>query len=238
MVILKDDGVEVSIIIPTLNEEKYLPRLLKSIKAQKTTCKFEIIVVDGFSSDKTVEVAKQFDANVLVVKSNIAEARNIGGLYAKGKFLLFLDADTALPQDFLTKLKSLLEKGVRCAIFKPEPLENAKSIFARVGYTLGWILCRLRLTNPCYMGLVIERSLFIKSGGFNTRLTYSEDLDFLWKISRIVKVYYPKKLSIYSSTRRWINNGRLRLSECPKMALRVLQYVILRRSGMEYPIYR
>ncbi|MBS7611871.1 glycosyltransferase [Candidatus Bathyarchaeota archaeon] len=230
--------VDVSIVIPTLNEEKYLPRLLKSIRVQKTECKFEMIIVDGFSSDRTVDVAKQFSATVLIVKSNIAEARNIGGLYAKGRFLLFLDADTAIPQGFLSNLKYLLEDGVKCAIFRPEPLEYAESLFVRIGYTLGWILCRLRLTNPCYMGLVIERGIFISIGGFDTRLIYSEDLDFLWKVSRIVKVYYPKRLSIYSSTRRWMKNGRLRFSECFKMALRVIQYMILRKSGMEYPIYR
>ncbi len=227
-----------SIVIPTLNEEKYLPRLLKSIRAQKTECKFEIIIVDGFSSDRTVDVAKQFSTTVLIVKSNIAEARNIGGLYAKGRFLLFLDADTAIPQGFLSNLKCLLEDGVKCAIFRPEPLEYAEFLFARIGYTLGWILCRLRLTNPCYMGLVIERNVFTSVGGFDARLTYSEDLDFLWKVSRIVKVYYPKRLSIYSSTRRWMQNGRLRFSECLRMAFRVIQYVILRRSSMEYPIYR
>lgn len=235
---LGENKVDVSIVIPTLNEEKYLPRLLKSIMVQKATCKFETIIVDGFSSDRTVDVAREFGATVLIVKSNIAEARNIGGLYAKGRFILFLDADTVIPQGFLNKLKHLLDDRVKCVIFRPEPLEYAGSLSARIGYTLGWILCRLRLTNPCYMGLAIERSVFTNRGGFDTRLVYSEDLDFLWKISRTVKVYHPKQLSIYSSTRRWMKNGKLRFSECFKMALRIIQYMILRKSGTEYPIYR
>jgi len=231
-------GVDISIVIPTLNEEKYLPRLLKSIRAQKAECKFEVIVVDGFSTDGTVDIAKRFGADVLVAKTNIAEARNIGGLYAKGRFLLFLDADTVIPIGFLNDLKHLLEGGVKCVIFRPEPLEYARSLFARIGYVLGWILCRFRLTNPCYMGLAIDRSIFKNVGGFDERLVYSEDLDFLWKVSRVVRVYYPKQLSIYSSTRRWMRNGRLRISECFKMAFRIIQYLVLRKSGMEYPIYR
>jgi len=230
--------VDISIVIPTLNEEKYLPRLLKSIRAQKTECKFEVIVVDGFSKDRTVDVAKRLGANVLVAKTNIAEARNIGGLYARGRFLLFLDADTVIPQGFLNDLKRLLESGVKCAVFRPEPLEYARSLFARTGYTLGWILCRFRLTNPCYMGLAIDRIIFKNVGGFDKHLVYSEDLDFLWKVSRVVRVHYPKRPSIYSSTRRWMRNGRLMLSECFKMALRIVQYLVLRKSGMEYPIYR
>lgn len=239
MVILGNESeIDISIVIPTLNEEKYLPRLLKSIKTQRVTCKIETIIVDSFSSDKTVDLARQFDTTVLIVKSNIAEARNIGGLQAKGKFLLFLDADTVIPQGFLNSLRHLLESGVKCVIFRPEPLEYAGSLFARIGYTLGWILCRLRLTNPCYMGLAIERGIFSKLGGFNTRLVYSEDLDFLWRVSRAVKIYYPKQISIYSSTRRWFKNGKLRFSECLRMALRVLQYMVLRKSGMEYPLYR
>jgi len=88
------------------------------------------------------------------------------------------------------------------------------------------------------MGLAIERGIFSKLGGFNTRLVYSEDLDFLWRVSRAVKIYYPKQISIYSSTRRWFKNGKLRFSECLRMALRVLQYMVLRKSGMEYPLYR
>lgn len=229
---------QLSVVIPTLNEEKYLPRLLMSLMAQNPKDAYEVIVVDGCSVDRTVEVAKRFSVKVFVKRSNIAEARNIGALLAKGQFIVFLDADTMVSRGFIRGVLEMVERGVKCMVFRPEPLEHWGSLFARIGYTLGWILCKLRLTNPCYMGLAVDKTVFKKLGGFDRRLVYGEDLDFLWKVSKVVKVHYPKHIAVYSSTRRWLYDGKLRLSEVFKMALRVLEYIIFHRSGMKYPVFR
>ena len=93
--------MDVSFIVPALNEEKCLEKTLRSIKAQKTKLKFEIIVVDGGSKDKTVEIAKKY-ARVPREKSrSISSARNMGAELGKGKLLVFIDADTVLPRDYL-----------------------------------------------------------------------------------------------------------------------------------------
>lgn len=231
-------GPLLSIVIPTLNEEKYLPRLLRSLMAQSPKDVYEVIVVDGCSVDRTVEVARRLGAEVLVKRSNIAEARNIGASRAKGRFILFLDADTVVPRGFIEDVIEMVKKGVRCMVFRPEPLEHSGFLLARIGYTLGWILCRLRLTNPCYMGLAVDKTVFRRLGGFDRRLVYGEDLDFLWKVSRIVKVHYPKHITVYNSTRRWLSDGKLRFSEVLRMALRVLEYILFHRSGVEYPVFR
>src|ERR1017187_2222686 len=101
---------ELSIIIPTLNEEKYLPKLLNSIALQDFQGKIEVIVVDGNSEDHTIEVAKRFkyklsDLSILSLpKRGIGYQRNRGADKAKYKYLLFLDADIILPRHFLTRL--------------------------------------------------------------------------------------------------------------------------------------
>ena len=84
-----------SIIIPTLNEEKYLPRLLESIRRQNFS-DYEIIVSDGGSSDKTEEIAKSFKATFFVDSSirHPSAQRNNGARISKGDTLLFLDADS------------------------------------------------------------------------------------------------------------------------------------------------
>ena len=101
---------KVSVIIPTLNEEKLLPSTLESLNAQ-TYKDFELIVKDGLSVDKTVDIAKRYGAKVISLKdSSAGEARNQGARYAGGSILVFLDADTLMASDAMNKLVKNLEK--------------------------------------------------------------------------------------------------------------------------------
>ena len=91
----------ISIIIPTLNEEKYIERCLKSLKNQSFR-NFEIIVSDSYSTDDTVKIAKKYGAKVVLTKkTGPAAGRNEGARKAKGSILVFLDADTFVTKKFL-----------------------------------------------------------------------------------------------------------------------------------------
>ncbi|NQZ69946.1 MAG: glycosyltransferase, partial [Lentisphaeria bacterium] len=96
--------IDYSVIIPAYNEEKLLPDTLASLKEKMsdvTDYSGEIIVVDNNSTDATAEVAKAAGAIVVFEEHRqIARARNAGGQIAKGRYLIFLDADT-LPTDGL-----------------------------------------------------------------------------------------------------------------------------------------
>ena len=97
-----------SIIIPTLNEEKYLPLLLKDLSNQ-TFQEFEVIVVDGKSEDQTVNKAQTFTKlvkrlTIITSVRNVSTQRNAGAKIAIGKQLLFNDADNRLPKLFLEGL--------------------------------------------------------------------------------------------------------------------------------------
>lgn len=86
-----------SVIIPAKNEERNLPEMLESFKKQKYKKKFEIIVVDGKSTDRTREIAKDYGCRVVVQKRlGISNARNLGWKKAKGSVLIFLEADQKL----------------------------------------------------------------------------------------------------------------------------------------------
>ena len=104
-----------SVIIPTLNEEKFLPKLLASLSQQQVK-DLEVIVVDGSSKDRTVEFAKRFTSkipslHILVSKtSSLPLQRNMGAHIAKGEWLAFVDADSILLPYFMERIRVFIEE--------------------------------------------------------------------------------------------------------------------------------
>ena len=110
-----------SIVIPALNEEKYLPSLLKDLSNQSAK-DFEVIVVDGSSEDKTVLKAKKFSEKLnlrvkVVKKRNVAHQRNVGGKMAKADWIIFMDADNRLPVFLIDGIRYKLAKSPKTDVF-------------------------------------------------------------------------------------------------------------------------
>jgi len=110
-----------SIVIPTLNEEKYLPLLLEDLSKQ-TFIDFEVIHVDGNSEDKTVKKAgewrKKFYLKTEKTKTrNVSFQRNLGGKKARGEWIIFMDADNRLPSFFLRGIRYRLDREPRTDVF-------------------------------------------------------------------------------------------------------------------------
>ena len=105
-----------SIVIPSLNEENYLPNLLADLLKQTFFLdKFEVIVVDGFSEDKTKQKALEFQDRLKlrffsVKKRHVSYQRNLGAKKATGEWILFMDADDRLPPYFLDGIKYQIAK--------------------------------------------------------------------------------------------------------------------------------
>lgn len=102
-----------SIIIPTLNEEHFLPILLNNLSHQ-TFKDFQVLHIDGNSEDKTVKRAHSFQKKIPIVSHvvsdrNVSLQRNVGISQATGKWILCLDADNQLEPEFLSKLKDQLD---------------------------------------------------------------------------------------------------------------------------------
>jgi len=199
-----------SIIIPTLNEEKYLPLLLKEIKKQKFTGDYEIIVADAGSTDKTVKIAKEFGC--IVVKGGLpARGRNEGAKIARGNIFLFTDADNVyLPGDFLRNLLGEFEKRkLDVASFPIYPKGN---VFDKITYGIynHWVQLIQRFSAYATNSVLVRSDIHQKVGGFDEEIKIAED-HFYAKIARkFGKFGFIKTKPVLTSTRRFEKEGRLK----------------------------
>ena len=199
--------MDVSFVIPTLNEEGYIEKTLKAIKAQKTNLKFEIIVVDGMSEDKTVKISKKYARIVSQKTRGIADARNLGAKNAKGKLIVFVDADSLLPPDYLdivwNRLQSDKKLVALTAKIKYHPDTLSSRIFWKLSEITNWIAF---LGNRFVIGpnLAVWKTAFKKSGGFPD--VPSEDYALARNLQRVGKIEYFMGTHCLSSARRLKRN--------------------------------
>lgn len=208
-----------SIIIPTLNEEKFLPRLLSSLKKQKEK-DFEIIVVDANSIDKTKDIVNQFQKHLpinlfQVDKKNVSFQRNFGAKKACGDYLIFLDADCEVFPTFIKTLKKniMKEKGL---FFIPYLLPERGDKKYLALFTLINLIIELtqNINKPFSAGgfMVIEKHFFKLLGGFDEQLFISEDHNLVYRAGQWgVKAKFLPKVKIKVSLRRLRKEGGLKL---------------------------
>lgn len=164
----------ISIIIPALNEEKYIEKTLKSIK-ESDFKDYEIIVVANGCTDKTVDKARKLADRIIVTKEKgVSRARNKGAEKAKGDMLIFLDADTCLSKDTLQEIAQLEKNTVGTCKIKPDINKFKAKTFMWAKNKLWWTVW----TN----GIIFcNKEIFNKVKGFNERLTKGETGDFVRK---------------------------------------------------------
>ncbi|MCL5427597.1 MAG: glycosyltransferase family 2 protein, partial [Candidatus Marsarchaeota archaeon] len=92
---------EISVVVPAVNEERYIGYMFEGLSRQVFR-NFEVIVVDGNSTDKTRDIARANGAKVIIEKRRgIGRARNVGAMTARGRIIVFIDADTKPSPTFL-----------------------------------------------------------------------------------------------------------------------------------------
>lgn len=200
-----------SIIIPTLNEEKYLPRLLESIKRQEFS-DYEIIVSDAGSSDKTKMVAENYGANFILSNKikHPSFQRNKGAEVSKGDILLFLDADSVLPDGFLQKTvnqfkaKNLVSAGF---YIKFNPNHWYYNIYSFISNSVCFFKQRGRHPASVGAGIVAKRDAHFLINGFDLRVFLAEDYDYCSRINRIGKFRMIKGIRLLYSSRRIQKEG-------------------------------
>jgi glycosyltransferase involved in cell wall biosynthesis len=199
----------VSIIIPTLNEEKLLPIVLRHLR------KYEVIVVDGGSKDKTVEIARKFGVLVIVSNKNVSISRNIGSKLARNEILIHLDADTILTEDLVSEVEKIMQdRRVSGGTFRLYPYDGSwyHTLFLTTAALVSKLFEKVPISCvPRVSGSII----FMRKNAFNSVGGYwetpvAEDQHMAKKLALVGRFVVITKKVVPTSARRWIKWGFFR----------------------------
>jgi glycosyltransferase involved in cell wall biosynthesis len=202
-----------SVIVPTLNEERFLPTLLDSLTRQ-TYAVHQVIVADAGSCDRTVELARA--AGVRVVQGgHPGEGRNAGASAATGSHLLFLDADVRLPDRALEEAFGEMER-LSLESWSCWFVPDSTAPFLRLTH---WLSCHyFRLTSkigwPHSIGafLLLPRTAHVAIGSFDTGVKVAEDQDYVRRLARHGRYGFVRRPIVEIAARRFESEGNFRMN--------------------------
>ncbi len=205
-------ATDVTVIVPTWNEEKYLEKCLTSLQQQSLKDPFEVIVVDGGSSDLTLKIADRFADEVFVVPDKpVGAARNIGASKAKGNILAFIDADTAASKNWLEETVRSFDNYPEVVGVTGPTLPYGGSRLDELMYGMARSAQRvsLKLGFPHVAGFncAYRKDAFWRAGGFDENRELSEDVMLSFRVRKQGRVLFNKKMIAYTSLRRIRKSG-------------------------------
>jgi rSAM/selenodomain-associated transferase 2 len=198
----------ISVVIPALNEERALPATLARVFGQPGD--FEVIVVDGGSTDATREVARARPVRLVQAPRGRARQMNAGARLARGEWLLFLHADTLLPHDGLARIAALPQR-VDAGCFEQR--------FSGADWRLRFVSrlhnFRCRCTGVMYgdQAMFVRRRVFESLGGF-PEVECLEDVIFTERLARCARpTLVPAE--VVTDSRKFVKMGVFRsLGRC------------------------
>ena len=200
-------ATDISVIVPTWNEEGYLQRCLKSLRHQSLKRHYEIIVVDGGSTDRTLEIARSLADKVLVLPGKpVGAARNAGANMAEGTMLAFIDADTMASYTWLEGIiKSLSVNTSVVGVTGPTiPYGGSRfdELMYRVANGLERFSFKLGFPHVAGFNSAYKKEAFWKAGGFDANRELSEDVLLSLRIRHHGQILFSPAMVAYTSLRR------------------------------------
>jgi uncharacterized protein len=193
----------VSVIIPTLNEAARIEEIIAHARSGDA----EIIVVDGGSTDDTVEKASLTGARIIKASRGRAVQQNEGAAAARGTVLLFLHADTRLPKGYASHaFDILLHPGTILGAFRFKTDSDEPRM--RIIEFLGNLRSRHLSLPYGDQALFVRKAAFERAGGF-PGTPIAEDLVLVKKLSKMGRVGIAEAEAV-TSARRWLKLGVIR----------------------------
>lgn len=218
--------MNISIIVPAYNEEKYIGETLSCITKFAPPEVKEIIVVNNCSTDKTKEVALSFPKVRVVDELNkgLTKARQTGLMAAQGDILAYLDADTLVSKDWFDVLKQEFSKNENLVCLSGPyiyyGLPHMDNFFVRMWtnfwiWIWHWFIFRIVASKHGYVimggNFSAKKDELLKAGGFDSSIAfYGEDTDIARRLSLQGKVKFVKEFSVQTSARRFGEEGLIR----------------------------
>lgn len=200
---------KLSVIIPTKNEAKLLPRCLQSLTRQKTSIPFEIIIVDTNSTDGTPNIAKSFGARVIrQPKKGKVFAFRKGADNARGEILCFTEADCIAPNHWIDTIATYLDHNPHvstvCGMYtfhRSAPIYKILTLMGHyIGHALHYLIFRhhsIRASN-----FAVRASAYTSSGGFAKELLELYDTELSQRLKNHGEIHILNELRIETSDRR------------------------------------
>ncbi|MBN1871081.1 MAG: glycosyltransferase [Candidatus Omnitrophica bacterium] len=229
------DFKQVSIVIPATNAGRYIGKCLDALVAQDYgKDNFQIIVVDGGSSDKTVTIVKRYGVQLLQYKGcTISTLRNIGVKQSSGEIIAFIDSDCIAPEDWLMNAVNLLQNEEVDIVGAEYALPENPSWTERA-----WAL-NINRRSKCNAkwlpsgNLIVKREVFEKIDGFREDLITSEDVDFCKRLRKagyniisdnrlsVIHLGNPKTIKDFFLKEVWRGKGAVQrlFDDMPKFRL-------------------
>jgi len=202
----------VSVIIPTLNEGKFIETLLNCLNNQ-TWQNFEVIVADAKSQDKTRQIATKAGAKV-VEGGHQGFGRNNGAKHAKGDILLFLDADVSFDTNFLGNCYQSFvtnKLDIACCYFDTYALSFKMKMIYELWNSSKYLRRKTKSPDGESQCFWITKSAFDHVGGFNEDIKISEDIDLIHRTTEKEYEFDILNYKFTPSDRRYKKVGILRV---------------------------
>ncbi|MGH7934541.1 MAG: TIGR04283 family arsenosugar biosynthesis glycosyltransferase [Candidatus Binataceae bacterium] len=202
---LQPVAMKLSVVVPMLNEERVIAATVRAIRAGAPGA--ELIVVDGGSSDRSVEIAGTLCDRVIEAPRGRARQMNAGAHAASGDALVFVHADTTVPPNFACEIEQAMRDqrvvGGRFDVMLDDP-----SLACRVLGVLISMRSRLSRVGTGDQAIFVRRNVFQRLGGF-PEIELCEDLEFSRRLKRVGGVACLRS-RVTTSARRWRKYGLLR----------------------------
>ncbi len=199
----------ISVVVTAFNEEEYLPRCLEALNNQTyRQNKFQGMVVDNNSTDKTAQITTEFGARVILEKrQGYVFALKRGMNEANGDIIAVTDADTQVANDWLWTIAKVFANpdvvavtGLVCMNAKSKIIGKFMDISYAVLMRVGAFIGKPNLTG---FNFAVRKDTYSKVGGLNTMFKMSPDVDLGMRLAKLGKVKVANNLLVYTSARRW-----------------------------------
>ncbi len=171
---------KVSIIIPTYNSAKTLRYTLESIDSQ-TYSNIEVLLIDNYSSDETPQLAKEYNARLILLRGERTRAKNYGARIASGEYVLFIDSDMVLEPKVVEECVYVAESDSRIAgVIIPEKTIG-DSVWSKIRAYERRFYENTIIESPRFF----RRDLVLKVSGFDEDIIFYEESTLPYKLEKL-----------------------------------------------------